>query len=48
MPAQPFNVGVTVIVPLMGVVPVLVALKPGTLPLPLAAKPIPVLLFVHV
>jgi hypothetical protein len=48
VPVQPFKVGVTVIVPLMGVVPALVAVKPGTFPLPFAATPIPVLLLVHV
>ena len=37
--------GVTVIVPVIGVVPALVAVKLGMLPLPLAPKPIAVLLF---
>ena len=44
---QPFRVGVTVIVPEIAVVPVLVAVKLGVLPLPLAARPMAVLLFVH-
>ena len=37
--------GVTVIVPVIGVVPALVAVKLGMLPLPLAPKPMAVLLF---
>ena len=37
--------GVTVIVPDIGVVPALVAVKLGMLPLPLAPKPIAILLF---
>lgn len=47
IPRQPFKVGVTVIVPDILDVPVLVAVKEGTLPVPLAASPIAVLLFVH-
>ena len=41
-------VGVTVIVAVIGEVPVLVAVKEGTFPVPLAAKPIVVLLLVQV
>lgn len=40
--------GVTVMVAVIGVVPVLVAIKEGTLPLPLAPSPIEVLSFVQV
>ena len=40
--------GVTVIVAVMAVVPALVAVKLGMLPLPLATKPIAMLLFVQV
>lgn len=46
-PAQPL-VGVTVMVAVIGEVPVFSAVKLGMLPLPLAANPIAVLLFVHV
>ncbi|MNR29682.1 hypothetical protein D3C85_1470840 [compost metagenome] len=46
-PAQPFKVGTTVIVPLIGVVPEFVPLKAAILPVPLAPSPIEVLLFVH-
>ena len=45
VPLHPFSVGVTVIVAEMGVEPVLVAVKEGKLPVPLAPKPIAVLLF---
>ena len=48
VPGQLFTVGVTVIVELIGEVPVLVALKPAMLPVPEATKLIDVLLFVHV
>ena len=48
IPAQPFAVGVMVIVPKIGAVVVFVAVNEGTFPLPLAAKPIDVLLFAHV
>jgi hypothetical protein len=47
-PAQLFAVGVMVIVPEIGAFVMLVAVNEGTFPLPLAAKPIEVLLFVHV
>ena len=47
VPGQPFAVGVTVIVPDIGVAPELVAVNDGTLPVPLAANPIAVLEFVH-
>ena len=40
--------GVTVTVAVTGVVPVLTPVNDGMLPVPLAAKPIEVLLFVHV
>lgn len=46
-PAQPAAVGVTVIVPLIGKAVAFVATKLGILPVPDAAKPIAVLLFVH-
>ena len=41
------NVGVTVIVAVMGAVPLLAAVKEGRSPLPLAPRPIAVLLFDH-
>jgi hypothetical protein len=45
---DPFvKVGVTVIVAVTGVVPLFVAVKDAILPLPLAAKPMLVLSFVH-
>ena len=47
-PVQPFAVGVTVIVAVIGEVVALVAVNEGILPEPLAARPIDVLLFVHV
>lgn len=47
-PIHPLAVGVIEIVPEMAVVPELLAVKEGKLVLPLAANPIPVLLFVHV
>ena len=40
--------GVTVIVAVTGELPVLIAMKAGMFPVPLAASPIEVLLFVHV
>jgi hypothetical protein len=46
-PGQPAAVGVTVIVPDIGVEPALVAVNDGRLPVPLAAKPMAVLLFVQ-
>ena len=46
-PGQPFIVGVTVMVPVVGALVVLVAVKEAIFPLPLAAKPIVVLLFVQ-
>jgi hypothetical protein len=39
MPKHPFTVGVTVIVAVTGIEPVLVAVKEGKLPIPLAASP---------
>ncbi len=48
VPAQPFEVGVMVIVPVIGEFVLFIAVNEGTFPLPLAAKPIDVLLFVHV
>ena len=45
---QPFAVGVTVIVAVIGAVVPLVAVKAGTLPEPLPVRPIVVLLLVHV
>ena len=47
VPAQPSNEGVTVMVAVTGEVPLLVAVKDGMLPLPLAARPMVVLLLVH-
>jgi len=47
-PAHPFNTGVTVIVELILVLPEFRAVKAGTFPVPLAAKPIAVLEFVQV
>ena len=48
VPVQPFAVGVTVIVAVIGEVVALVAVNGGILPKPLAVRPIDVLLFVHV
>ena len=45
MPAQLFALGVTVITPLIGEELVLVPVKAEILPVPLATKPIAVLLF---
>jgi len=45
---QLFAVGVIVMVAVMGAVVVLVAVNEGTLPEPLAARPMAVLLFVQV
>ena len=47
VPGQPLIVGVTVIVPLIGVFPVLAAVNGAIFPVPLAAKPMAVLLFVQ-
>ena len=46
-PVQPLALGVTVMVAVTGVAPALVALKPAILPLPLAARPMVVLLLVQ-
>ena len=48
VPVQPFAVGVTVIVALIADVVPFVAVKDGMFPDPLAARPIAVLLLVHV
>ena len=48
MPLHPFAVGVIVIVAVIGDVVALVAVNEGILPEPLAARPMAVLLFVHV
>ena len=48
VPLHPFVVGVTVIVPLIGDAVALVAMNEGMLPVPVAARPIAVLLFVQV
>ncbi len=48
VPAQPFRVGVTAIVPVMGVDPPFVPTKVAMLPDPPAPKPIAVFEFVHV
>ena len=45
-PEQPL-VGVTVIVAVMGAAPLFTAVKLGSPPVPLAANPMAVLLFVH-
>jgi hypothetical protein len=47
VPGHPFAVGVTVIVAVTGAVPVLVAVNAAILPVPLAARPMLVLLFVQ-
>ena len=47
VPRKPFTVGVTVIVAVIGDAVVFVAVNAGTFPVPLAAKPIAVLLLVH-
>ena len=44
----PVNTGVTIMVAVAAVEPVLVAVKAAILPVPLAARPIDGLLFVHV
>jgi hypothetical protein len=40
VPAQPFTVGITVMVAVTGLLPVLVAVNASTLPVPLATRPI--------
>ena len=47
VPGQPSNDGVTVMVAVTGEVPVLVAVNDGMLPVPLAPRPMLVLLFDH-
>lgn len=47
VPVQPLAVGVTVIVPVIGFVPVLVLVNAGTFPLPVVANPIAELVFVQ-
>ena len=47
VPAQPLLIGVTVMVALMRLDPLLVAVKEGTLPVPDAAKPMAGLEFVQ-
>ena len=47
VPVQPSNDGVTVIVAVTGDVPALVAVNEGMLPVPLAPRPMLVLLLVH-
>ena len=46
-PGQPVDIGVTVIVPLIGAIVVFVAVNEAISPVPLAVKPIAVLLFVQ-
>jgi hypothetical protein len=46
-PMQPFNSGVTVIVAVIGAFVLLVAVKEGTSPVPFAARPMFMLLFVQ-
>ena len=48
VPVHPFAVGVTVIVEEIGEVVALVAVNEGIFPVPLAARPIAVLLFAQV
>ena len=48
VPVHPFAVGVTVIVAVIGEAVAFVAVNEGTLPEPLAASPIAMLLFVQV
>ncbi len=48
VPVHPLAAGVMLIVPEIGVFVAFVAVNEGTVPLPLAANPINVLLFVHV
>ena len=48
VPTHPFAVGVTVIVATTGAVPLLIAVKDGIFPVPLAASPIDASLFVQV
>ena len=48
VPVQPFAVGVTVIVVVIGEVVAFVAMNEGIFPEPLAARPMAVLVFVHV
>ena len=47
MPGQPLAVGVTVTVAVTGFAVLFVPVKEGVLPVPLAARPIEVLEFVH-
>jgi hypothetical protein len=47
-PVHPFNEGVTVMVAVTGVFPVLTAANAAMFPVPLAARPIEVVLFVQV
>ena len=47
VPGQPLIVGVTVIVPLIAVFPVLVAVNEAIFPVPLAANPMAALVFVQ-
>ena len=47
-PVQPFAKGVTVIVAVTGALVIFTALKAGILPMPLAARPIEVLLLIQV
>lgn len=47
VPGQPLAVDVTVIVPLIGLEPLLVPVKAGALPVPLAAKPMVVLVLLQ-
>ena len=47
VPAQPANEGVTVIVAVTGAVPVFAAVNDAMFPVPLAARPIDVVLLVH-
>lgn len=47
VPGQPLAVGVTVIVAVIGELVALVAVKAAILPVPLAARPMVVLLFTH-
>ena len=47
VPVHPFAVGVTVMVAITGAVPLLVAVKDGIFPVPLAASPMDGVLLTH-
>ena len=47
LPIQPFASGVTVTIAVTATLPLLMAVNDGILPVPVAAKPMPALLFVQ-